>query len=37
VEGLVSLAIAIHPDLASAFPSPVPAETPGESPAPSSY
>ena len=37
VEGLVALAIAIHPDLAGAFPTPVPAETPDESPAPSTY
>jgi iron complex transport system substrate-binding protein len=32
-EGLMALAIAIHPELASAFPSPVPAESPQTSPA----
>ena len=33
VEGLMSLAIAIHPELAKAFPTPVPAESPEASPA----
>ena len=31
-EGLVALAVAIHPELASAFPSAVPAESPDASP-----
>jgi len=33
VEGLISLAIGIHPELAGAFPTPVPAESPEVSPA----
>ncbi len=33
VEGLKALAVAIHPELATAFPSAVPAETPAASPA----
>jgi iron complex transport system substrate-binding protein len=35
VEGLMNLAIAIHPELATAFPTPVPAESPDASPLPS--
>jgi cobalamin transport system substrate-binding protein len=34
VDGLIALAIAIHPELAGAFPSPAPAESPAESAAP---
>ena len=32
VDGLVSLAIAIHPELATAFPSAAPSESPGAAP-----